>query len=438
MSHILIIEDERVIRKAVKRLLERNGFRITEAASVEEAQANHELQLFDLIIADVRLPGLSGTEIIQPAAPVPVLIMTSYASIRSAVEAMKLGAIDYIAKPFEHDELIMLVERTLKQSRQHRQQEALKSDLAKNYPVSGMVGRCPAMLKVMERIEKVAPTEATVLILGESGTGKELVARALHEHSKRNQAPFIVFNCAAVPEQKIETELFDQNQSQNGLLKMSEGGTLFLDEIGELPLPAQARLLRLLQKSDYDELTQSPIVQQDIRIIAATNRNIRQLVQDQSFRSDLYFRLRVVEMSLPPLRERGTDIQELAHFLLDKSSKQLNRPHLKFSRNAMELIRRYRWPGNVRELSNTIERAVILCEGDTITPELLAIDHQVVTQHSKLSDSQGSLSLEEYFRQFVIENQDQMTETEMAKRLGISRKALWERRQRFGIPREKK
>jgi DNA-binding NtrC family response regulator len=438
MSQILIIEDESVIRAAVKRLLERHGYRIAEAASVEEAQSNDELGQFDLIIADVRLPGVSGTEIIQLATPVPVLIMTSYASVRSAVDAMKKGAIDYISKPFEHDELLLLVERIIKQSRQQRQQEALKSDVAKNYPVSGMIGHCPAMLTVCDRIEKVAPTDATVLILGESGTGKELVARALHEKSIRNQAPFIAFNCAAVPENLIEIELFGQSEPQSGLLKMAEGGTLFLDEIGELPLAAQARLLRILQHDEYEESAQSKTQPLNIRMIAATNRDIRQLVQNQTFRSDLYFRLRVVEMSLPPLRERGRDIQELAHFLLEKSSKQLNRHHLKFSRSAMEAIRHYRWPGNVRELSNTIERAVILCEDDNITPELLAIDHQVATSHIKATGAQDSLSLEEYFRQFVIENQELMTETEMAKKLGISRKALWERRQRFGIPRQKR
>ncbi len=438
MSQILIIEDESVIRAAVKRLLERHGYRIAEAASVEEALSNDELGQFDLIIADVRLPGVSGTEIIRLAAPVPVLIMTSYASVRSAVDAMKKGAFDYISKPFEHDELLLLVERIIKQSRQQRQQEALKSDVAKNYPVSGMIGHCPAMLTVCDRIEKVAPTDATVLILGESGTGKELVARALHEKSNRNQAPFIAFNCAAVPENLIEIELFGQSEPQSGLLKMAEGGTLFLDEIGELPLTAQARLLRILQHDEYEESSQSKTQPLNIRMIAATNRDIRQLVQNQTFRSDLYFRLRVVEMSLPPLRERGSDIQELAHFLLEKSSKQLNRHHLKFSRSAMEAIRHYRWPGNVRELSNTIERAVILCEDDNITPELLAIDHQVATSHIKGTGTQDSLSLEEYFRQFVIENQELMTETEMAKKLGISRKALWERRQRFGIPRQKR
>jgi DNA-binding NtrC family response regulator len=441
MSQILIVEDEAVIRSAVKRLLERHGHQVSEAAAVEEAQSLHRLTGFDMIIADVRLPGKPGTEIISLARPVPVLIMTSYASIRSAVQAMQEGAVDYIAKPFDHDELLLLVDRILSRAREQRQQEVLKSELEKSYPVNGMVGHCKAMLAVRERIAKVAPTDATVLILGESGTGKELVARALHEKSNRSQAPFIAFNCAAVPEHLIETELFGQGQeeqAQSSLLKKVEGGTLFLDEIGELPLPAQARLLRVLQSDAPTESGTAQSQPLDIRIIAATNRDIRQLVQDQTFRSDLYFRLRVVEMSLPPLRERGSDIQELAHFLLQKSQSQLNRSSIKFSRSALETIRRYHWPGNVRELSNTVERAVILCEGDTITPDLLAIDRQVSTRRRSTDKPEENLSLEEYFCRFVLENQGRMTETEMARKLGISRKALWERRQRFGIPREKK
>ena len=438
MNQILIIEDEEVIRRAVKRLLERNGYQVDEAGSVEEAK-QQPLTNYDLIISDVRLPGAPGTEVIDLAAPTPVLIMTSYASIRSAVDAMKLGAIDYIAKPFDHDELLMVAKRIIQQDRQFRQQEILKSEVEKSYPVSGMIGECPAMVDVFRRIDKVAPTDATVLILGESGTGKELVARALHEKSHRSQSPFIVFNCAAAPENQVEAELFGQQDEREtgrgGLLAKAHGGTLFMDQVGELSMAAQARLLRVLQGDDYAARQEGG---SDIRIIAATHRDVRQLVQQQTFRSDLYFRLRVVEMSLPPLRERGNDIKALAKFLLGKSCAQLNRPALNLSRSALDAIRRYHWPGNVRELANTIERAVILCEGEHITPELLAIDHHISTNRHNSDKPSDNLSLEEYFRHFVLENQDRMTETELAKQLGISRKALWERRQRFGIPREKK
>jgi DNA-binding NtrC family response regulator len=440
MNQILIIEDETVIRRAVKRLLERNGYHVNEAGSVEQAK-QLPLKHYDLIISDIRLPGDPGTAVIDLASPTPVLIMTSYASIRSAVDAMKLGAIDYIAKPFDHDELLMVVERIIQQDRQLRQQEVLKSEVEKSYPVRGMIGECPAMVDVFRRIDKVAPTDATVLILGESGTGKELVARALHEKSYRSQSPFVVFNCAALPEHQVEAELFGQQDEQTGrggLLAKAQGGTLFMDQVGELSMAAQARLLRVLQGDDYMARHTNDQRKSDIRIIAATHQDVRKLVQQQSFRSDLYFRLRVVEMTLPPLRERGNDIKALAKYLLNKSCVQLNRPALTLSRSALEAIRRYHWPGNVRELANTIERSVILCEGDHITPELLAIDHHITTSQHSTEKSSDNLSLEEYFRHFVLENQDHMTETELAKQLGISRKALWERRQRFGIPREKK
>jgi DNA-binding NtrC family response regulator len=449
MSHILIIEDESVIRGAVRRLLERNGYQVAEADSVEQAEAEYDLRSFNLILSDLRLPGLPGTEIIAKAEGVPVLIMTSYASVRSAVDSMKQGAVDYVAKPFDHDELLILVKRTLKQGQLERRTEALKSDLDKAYPVDGMVGNCPAMQEVSRQINRVAPTDTTVLILGESGTGKELVARALHEQSGRKEAPIVTVNCAAIPETLIESELFGHvkgaftsaDSGRTGLVEAADGGTLFLDEIGELSLAAQARLLRVLQNGEIRRLGSEHSRQVDIRLIAATHRDLKQLVQEGSFRSDLFFRLRVVEMSLPPLRERGGDILNLARFLLEKTRKQLNRSSMELTPDALSSIAAYDWPGNVRELENALERAVILCDDHRITADLLAIEASEETQHPPPADETTAgpdLSLEAYFRRFVLENQGQMTETELAKRLGISRKALWERRQRFAIPRVKK
>lgn len=439
MNHLLIIEDEPVIRGALRRLLERHGHEVSEAESVEAAQEGGHLADYNLIITDLRLPGRPGNAVLELAPGVPVIIMTSYATVTSAVEAMKNGAADYIAKPFDHDELVMLVDKVLRDDRQERRAAALQTDVDQAYPVAGMIGKSVAMSEVCGRIHKVAPTEATVLITGESGTGKELVARALHKHSSRSNAPFVAFNCAAVPEQSIEAELFGQDRPdrlRTGLIQSAEGGTLFLDEIGELPMAAQARLLRVLQGGGHEEHDNSDS-RVNVRVLAATHRDIRKLVQENAFRSDLYFRLRVVELNLPPLRERGDDVIELAVFLLDKARKQLGRAPLQLSREALEAIRRYHWPGNVRELSNAIERAVILCEDDQITPDLLAIDHRV-TGATTASDVNDKLSLEEYFRVFVLEHQDQMTETELAHALGISRKTLWERRQRFGLPRPKK
>ncbi|MFU8837843.1 MAG: sigma-54-dependent transcriptional regulator [Thiohalomonadaceae bacterium] len=443
MKQILIIEDEAIIRQSLKRLLQRNGYGVCEAASIPQAEAENSLEDFDLIIADLRLPGPPGTEVIEKAIGVPVLIMTSYASVRSAVDAMKLGAVDYIAKPFDHDELLLTLERVLKQSNLERQNRALKSDLSRNYSVSGMIGNSPQMQEVFSRISRVAPTDATVLIMGESGTGKELVARAVHEQSPRRQAPLITVNCAAIPENLIESELFGHekgaftgaNETHHGLVEAAHGGTLFLDEIGELPQEAQARLLRVLQEGEIRRVgsTRSRLV--DVRLIAATNRDLKQLVEQGQFRADLYFRLHVMEILLPPLRERGDDISELATRLLERACKRLNRPTMAFDASCIQTMQHYHWPGNVREMENVIERAVILADGQTIHTQLLGLQ---VKQETTPESEHDKLSLDEYFIQFVREHETKMNETELAKQLGISRKTLWERRNRLGIPRQRR
>ena len=444
MSRILVVEDEAVIRKALRRLLERHGYGVDEAGSVEEALERGGLDGYDLVIADLRLPGAAGTALIAPAHPTPVLILTSYASVRSAVESMKLGAADYVAKPFDHDELLVTVRRLVSQGRQDRQRRALRSDLARSYPVEGMVGECPAMREVFERIARVAPLDTTVLVLGESGTGKELVARAIHERSARAEGPLVVVNCAAIPEALMEAEIFGHergaftgaDRAREGLVEAAHGGTLFLDEVGELPPAAQAQLLRVLQHGEVRRLGAAQARRVDVRLIAATHRDLRAEVRAGRFREDLYFRLNVFEILLPPLRERGSDVERLARFLLDKTCRRLNRPALALGEDALAAIRAHDWPGNVRELENAIERAVILAEGGTIRAADLGLP-----QRRRAWDNDGGepdSSLEAYFRRFVLENQDRMTESELARRLGISRKTLWERRQRMGLPRPRR
>ena len=446
MSEILIVEDEDVIRSALRRLLERHGYAVQEAACVQDVLARNGLDSLDLIIADLRLPDGAGTDIIARAGSVPVLIMTSYASVRSAVESMKRGAVDYIAKPFDHDEMLLSVERILKQSALAQENALLKQQLSQSYPVTGMVGSCAEMMAVFERVRKVAPTDTTVLILGESGTGKELVARALHAASKRNNGPFVAVNCASVPEGLIESELFGHEKgaftgavgTRKGLVEAANGGTLFLDEIGELPLAAQARLLRVLQEGEIRRVGADRPRHVDVRLLAATHRNLRQRVEAGEFRSDLFFRLRVMEIALPPLRERGNDIHELAEFLLRKSAQRLNRPALRFTPEAMTAIREHRWPGNIRELENAIERAVILCDGNDITPGLLALEYaEPVAAEGAFAPPGEALSLDDYFIHFVRRHEHHMTETELARRLGISRKTLWERRIRLGVPKHR-
>ncbi|MBL4799231.1 MAG: sigma-54-dependent Fis family transcriptional regulator [Oleispira sp.] len=458
MSRILVVEDEKIIRQAVKRLLERKGHEIFEADSLHVAK---ELTFsdYDMIISDLRLPGGNGTELIELAGETPVLIMTSYASLKSAVDAMKLGAVDYIAKPFDHEEMSLTVERILKQRNLSRSNEVLQSEIEKEYPVSGIIGSSPSMMKLFGKISKVAPTNATVLIQGESGTGKELVARALHTQSRRKDAPMISVNCAAIPESLIESELFGHEKGaftgaaalRLGLVEAADGGTLFLDEIGELPLEAQARLLRVLQEGEIRRVGSVQVRKVDIRLIAATHRNLKALAAKAEFREDLYYRLNVLELHLPPLRERGKDVIELAEFMLVRSCEKMNRGVMTLTAASRQAILQYQWPGNVRELENAIERAVILADGDDITVENMAIDvspDQFVPQalkenllepkaSSSTETNQGDLSLDDYFMHFVLENEDGLNETDLARKLGVSRKCLWERRQRLGIPRKK-
>ncbi|WP_440997212.1 sigma-54-dependent transcriptional regulator [Arhodomonas sp. SL1] len=439
MPRVLIIEDEKVIRRSVRRLLTRDGMEVTEAGSLEEAEESADLGRFDIILADLRLPGAEGIEAVRRAPEVPVIIMTSYASVRSAVAAMREGAVDYIAKPFDSDDLLLTVRRAIKETQMSRQNEALRADVEAAYPVSGIVGDSEAMQAVFRRIDKVAPTDTTVLILGESGTGKELVARALHERSPRREAALVAVNCAAIPESLIEAELFGHEKGaftgadgrRRGLVESADGGTLFLDEVGELPLAAQARLLRVLQEGEIRRVGSDRPSRVDVRLVAATHRDLGAMVRSGDFREDLYFRIQVMEIRLPPLRERSEDLPALARFLLDKACRRLNRPPMRLSDDALEAIRAYHWPGNVRELENAIERAVILAESTALTADLLGLPAGEEPEDPGFPD----MSLEGYFREFVLRHQDHMTETEIARRLGISRKALWERRQRLGIPR---
>ena len=463
MPRILIVEDEDIIRSAVRKLLQHAGYEVADAVSVEEAEGL-DPDSFDLVITDLRLPGAAGTEMINRAPNTPVLIMTSYASLQSAVDSMKMGAVDYIAKPFDHDEMLAAVENILARKSSASDEITGPGDAARTSgpdsdPSEIMFGQCEPMQKVFTLIRKVAPTETTVLIQGESGTGKELAARALHLLSPRASKPLISVNCAAIPESLIESELFGHEKgaftgavsARTGLIEAADGGSLFLDEIGELPAEAQARLLRVLQESEIRKVgsTQSRTV--DVRMIAATHRNLKAMTRTGEFREDLYYRLNVMQIRIPPLRERRADILGLARRFLKRQASKLGRPELSLSPEAMQALERYRWPGNVRELENAIERASILTDGDVITPAVLDLDSDSADEYipetlvegnneqtpARDVDSSNDLSLEDYFQHFVLENQDRMSETELAQKLGISRKSLWERRQRLGIPRKK-
>ncbi|MDP5053956.1 MAG: sigma-54 dependent transcriptional regulator [Congregibacter sp.] len=491
MHKILIVEDESVIRAALRRLLERHGYALHEAGSVAEAQSNFVLGDYDLIISDLRLPGSPGTDLIALAGATPVLIMTSYASLRSAVDSMRMGAVDYIAKPFDHADMLNAVQRVIDKHALQKRIKAKKAaridkadtsaassgarnitnsasnnspgNSASNAPnnaVAMIIGDCDAMQSLSDHVEKFAPTDSTVLVLGETGTGKELVARAIHAQSKRADQTLISVNCAAIPETLIESELFGYekgaftgaNTNRMGLIEAADGGTLFLDEIGELPMEAQARLLRFIQEGEIRRIGSVQSRKVNVRLICATHRDLQTLASEGSFRQDLFYRINVLRLMLPPLRERGKDILFLAERLLEKQVARAGRARMTLSPRAIQAITTYQWPGNVREMEHALERAVILTDGTEIDNEALGIDLELVNINRLRGDRMGTgaskrpprnsdpaedLSLEDYFQRFVIEHQDSMSETELAQKLGISRKCLWERRQRFEIPRKK-
>ncbi|MBQ0759220.1 MAG: sigma-54-dependent Fis family transcriptional regulator [Zhongshania sp.] len=473
MPKILIVEDEDVIRLALRRLLERNDYQVDEANSVQKALSTYNVNDYSLIISDLRLPGAAGTDLISKT-DAPVLIMTSYASLKSAVDSMKKGAIDYIAKPFDHDEMLETVARIILSTNSERQTSAPEPNSSQRKQIAdanGMIGSCKAMQQLYDHIRRAAPTDATILVHGETGTGKELVARAIHNQSTRNGKPIICVNCAAIPETLIESELFGYekgaftgaNTNRTGLIEAADGGTLFLDEIGELPLEAQARLLRFIQEDEIRRIGSVESIKVNVRLICATHRDLKEMAHSGRFREDLYYRINVMKLELPPLRERGKDILELAETLLKNRCEKMKKPLMHFSPKAIQAITTYIWPGNIRELENAIERAVILCDRKEIDNELLDIDLELVdisqirgrrndpparpTSNNGSSTSERrkplhadpseDLSLEDYFQRFVLEHQDSMSETELAQKLGVSRKCLWERRQRLGIPRKK-
>lgn len=436
MDRILVVDQDPASRRQLRETLADGGFSVAETESLADVGRGDIGDVAAIVAGTAgalvpggRLPPLAGT---------PVVVVAGDASISGAVASIRAGAADYIPRPSVPAALVQAVGAAVADGASDRTPD----DAAAEAAMPPMIGNCPAMRDLFDRIGKVAPTDSTVLIQGESGTGKELVARALHARSGRRGEPMVSLNCAAIPEPLIESELFGQSSgapggdAPGGLIEAAHGGTLFLDEIGELPRDAQARLLRVLQDGEIRRIGATSTRRVDIRLIAATHLDIEALTHEGRFRDDLYYRLAVVSLHLPPLRARGDDVIALAQALLATATETLNKPGLVFSDAAREAIRRYRWPGNVRELANAVERAVILCDGASIEPDLLAIDPRTGADGVHEA-ADGADSLTDYFVRFVLDHEDQYTETELANRLGISRKSLWERRQRLNIPRRR-
>ena len=455
---VWIVDDDRSIRWVLEKALQQEGMTTQSFDSADGVMSRLARQQPDVIISDIRMPGASGLDLLarirEQHPRLPVIIMTAHSDLDSAVASYQGGAFEYLPKPFDVDEAVSLVKR----ANQHAQEQQGLSVAPALAPTPEIIGEAPAMQEVFRAIGRLSHSNITVLINGESGTGKELVAHALHRHSPRAASPFIALNMAAIPKDLMESELFGHEKGaftgaanqRRGRFEQADGGTLFLDEIGELPLEAQARLLRVLQEGEIRRVGAVQSQKVDVRLIAATHRDLKSLAKVGQFREDLYYRLHVISLTLPPLRERGADVLEIAQLFLVRQCERMERGDLRFSSAAEQAIRSYPWPGNVRELENAIERAVILCEETDISVELLGIDIDLDELDDNLnleklaqplsgeaSEPNEELSLEDYFQHFVLEHQDHMTETELARKLGISRKCLWERRQRLGIPRRK-
>ena len=380
---ILIVDDEPSMRDMLRIVLRRDGFDVLVAEDGRQALGMLERERVDLLLSDIRMADVSGVDVLRAAKQtnrdIIAFMMTAFASTETAVEAMRLGAVDYFTKPFSMDELRLKVRQHVEASRLKQENVLLKRLLNSSHEFSNIIGRSEPMLAVFKMIETIAKTNSTVLITGESGTGKDLVARAVHLNSMRREQPFVALNCGAVPETLLESELFGHmrgaftsaDQNKKGLLEVAERGTIFLDEIGEMNAAMQVKLLRVLQERRFRRLGGTDEVRADVRVIAATNQELPRLVAEGRFREDLFYRINVIGVQLPSLRERPEDIPLLADHFLAKFAGQMEKPIRAISREAQELLTAYRWPGNVRELENAVERAVAVEQTPTLLPESL-------------------------------------------------------------------
>jgi len=383
--NILVVDDELSMREFLELMLNREGYAVTGAGSGHQANQLLEEQFFDLILLDIRLGDISGLDVLRKAKalhPNTIVIMISaYATAENAVEAMNDGAYDYLPKPFDNDELKDTIANALQRKTLKDEKKHIDSELQESMHFDLIVGNSPRMLHIYEMIEQIAPTRTNVLITGESGTGKELIARAIHNRSPRHDKPFVVINCGSIPETLVESEFFGYkkgaftgaNQDKKGLFEVADTGTLFLDEIGELNLQMQVKLLRVLQERGFKPVGGNEDVSVDIRILAATNKNLEEEVIAGRFREDLFYRINVVEIKVPPLRERKGDLRALAQHFLDKYSREAGKEITKISSYAVDLLKKYDFPGNIRELENLIERSVALSTTNIILPDSLAL-----------------------------------------------------------------
>ncbi len=435
MTQVLLLGISSPVSLPIVNTLEANGCLTKSLKETDLESTSGDLACELVLISDQCRSEIITTLLKASGKHVPAIIIAERPSYPNAVSAIRQGAYDYLPLPMEADHLMAAIERTLLAHRNRR----LPTIDAEGLP---LIGECASIRDLKERVLAVAATDRPVLITGEPGSGKRRVARAIHDASDRKRSPMIVVNCAAIPVEGIETELFGRDasaggQAINGLVATAHQGTLFLDEIGVLPQEVQARLLRLVSTRELRAVGGSTSRKVDVRIIASSHMDLEQLSGQGRFRSELLYQLSITSIRVPPLRDRGEDIPALANWFLATTSTRLKRGEMSWSDNALAAIRRYQWPGNVRELENAIERAVILSSDNVVPAEVLPIDNERQSVPVPAPDNVLQTSLEDYFVRFVVENEELSTETELAEKLGISRKSLWERRQRLNIPRKR-
>ncbi len=446
---ILVVDDEPSHRRMIEAVLDAEGYEIKQADNGQTAIAAVEDRFYDLVIMDIRMPKVGGIEAlkkIKEISPgIPIILMTAYASVGTAVEALKSNAYDYLTKPLDIEELKILVAKALRFRQLEQENVYLKERLNDRFDFSKILGRSPAMNSLFETMALVAPSEATLLIEGESGTGKELIANAIHQNSPRSERPLIKVNCAALPETLLESELFGHEKGaftgaiarRQGRFQLAHKSSIFLDEIGEMAPTTQAKILRVLQEREFEPVGSTQTIKVDTRIIAATNKNLKEEIDQGHFREDLYYRINVVVLRVPSLGERREDIPLLADFFLKQYAKKNRRSIHGFTPRAVDLLMRHDWPGNVRELENIVERAVIMSRGDMITPlefpEILK-ELDIDGQASRVDLTPGR-SLKEIEKDMILRTLDETggNRTHAAKLLGISRRTLQLKLKEYGI-----
>ena len=451
-SQILVVDDDDSLRRVLQVQLEQEGYFVASAASVKQALSMIQIRSYDLVITDLKMPEGSGIDLLkQVRAQYPeiiVIILTAFGTVETAVEAMRGGAFDYLTKPVHPDELSLVTARALEHLRLIEEVHTLRASLNEKYGFENILGRSAALLQVLDTASRAARTNSTVLIRGETGTGKELLARAIHFNSARKDMPLITINCSAIPRELLESELFGHKKGsftgavadKRGKIEMADRGTLFLDEIGEMPLELQVKLLRLIQEGEIEKVGSEVRNQVDVRIIAATHRDLQAMIEDGTFREDLYYRLAVIPLVLPPLRERGEDLPDLVENFFRKSREKIGRLDLTLSPALMPYFARYRWPGNVRELQNVMERIAVLARGNEVTvhdlPELLRRERAGADALEIDLPPQG-VSLEAIEKELILKALEKChwNQTHAARYLDISRKTLIYRMERHGIQR---